>query len=194
VLALLVGAALIVRPPHISPFGMRPLARDVLASGNPNPLVLVVGETRAEGALIAAFAELDRGDIHYVLRGTQMLASGGFMAQGYATRYPDAAAVGQWLTTSGIGWLVLQTGPGAAVMAHDRQVERVIAASGLHPAATEGVPGAGAVLLYRLSTTPPTPAQMAALLARVMPNMSAGQDQKNASNRSSTAPGASSAR
>jgi len=168
-LLVLAGAAAIFVPPRISPYGMGILAERVMHAEDPNQLVLVAGSPRAEGALIAAFDEQDVMRAHYILRATQMLASGGFMAQGYATRFPDIATVRQWLDQSGIGWLVLDISNEAATYAHNRQVADAAASSGWqlverHPAS------GGEVRLYRLSTEIPTPAQITALLSRAAPN------------------------
>ena len=168
-LLVLAGAAAIFVPPHLSPYGMRALAGRVMHAEDTNQLVLVAGSPRAEGALIAAFAEQDLMRAHYVLRATQMLASGGFMAQGYATRFPNAAAFRQWLDQSGIGWLVLDISDEAATYAHNRQVADAAASAGWqlverHPAS------GGEVRLYQRATDAPTPAQITALLSRVVPN------------------------
>jgi 4-amino-4-deoxy-L-arabinose transferase-like glycosyltransferase len=168
-LLLLANAAAIFVPPHLSPFGMRALAREVLAGGGANPLVLVAADTRAEGALIAAFAEFDPERTHYVLRATQMLARGGFMAQGYATRFPDSAAVRRWLADSGIGWLVVDLSGEADFLEHDRQVAEIVASAGWTPVAVRARPG-GEVRLYRLQGEAPSPAQVDALLSHVVPN------------------------
>jgi hypothetical protein len=106
---------------------------------------------------------------HYVLRATQMLATGGFMAQGYATRFPDAAAVRQWLDRSGIGWLVLDISEEAATYAHNRQVADVAASSGWQLVEQHLKPD-GEIRLYKLLDRIPTPAQITALLSRVSPN------------------------
>jgi 4-amino-4-deoxy-L-arabinose transferase-like glycosyltransferase len=190
---LLANAAAIFVAPHLSPFGMRALARDIVDRDGANPLVLVAADTRAEGALIAAFAELDPRRTHYVLRATQMLARGGFMAQGYATRFPDAGAVGRWLADSGIGWLVVDLSGEADFLPHDRQVAEIVNASGWTPVAVVERPG-GEVRLYRLQAAPPTTAQLDALLSHVVPNTALALAQKNDSNAASTDSGASSAR
>lgn len=178
--ALLATAATIYVPPHLSPFGMRAIAREVLARDGANPLVLVVADTRGEGALIAAFAEFDRGRTRYVLRATQMLASGGFMAQGYATRFPDATAVGRWLAGSGIGWLVIDLSADADVFAHDRQMAELVRAAPWTPVAVRARPGGGEVRLYQLQAAPPSPAQRDALLSRVVPNTAPALAQRDA--------------
>lgn len=167
---LLAGAAAIFVPPHLSPYGMPALAGHIMRAEGSNRFVLVAGSTRAEGTLIATFAEQDPARTHYVLRATQMLAGGGFMAQGYATRFPDAAAVRQWLDQSGIGWLVLDVSDEAAVHAHNQQVVDAAASAGWQ--LVEQRPASnGETRLYRLAADmPPTPAQVEALLSRVVPN------------------------
>lgn len=171
-LLLAAGAAAIFVPPHLSPYGMNALAEHVMRAQGSNPLVLVAGSTRAEGTLIAIFAEQDLSRTHYVLRATQMLAGGGFMAQGYATRFPDAAAVRQWFDQSGIGWLVLEIPNEAAGLAHNQQIVEAAAFGGWQLVEQRAASN-GEVRLYRLAAdVPPTPAQMKALLSRVVPNKS----------------------
>ena len=164
---LLLDCATILRPPHVAPFGMPTLARDVLQAGNDNPLVLVAGSTRAEGALIAAFAELDPARSHIVLRATQLLAAGNLMGTQYQTRFADAAEAGRWLADSGIGWLVLDTSAEAAAMAHNRQLLAVVDALPEGALVARLHPASGEVRLYRLTVGPPTPAQIQVLLTRV---------------------------
>jgi hypothetical protein len=165
---LLLDAATIVRPPHVAPFGMAGLARTVLADAGANPFVLGAGSTRAEGALIAAFAELDPGRTRTVLRATQLLAGGNMTGTEYHPRFADAAAAGRWLAGSGIGWLVLEISDEAAGMEHDRQLAAAVAALPVAAlVARLRTGGTGEVRLYRLAADPPTAAQTQALLARV---------------------------
>lgn len=169
-LLLLANAAMIVRLPHVAPFGMDAVARRILDSPDANGLVLVAGSARAEGALIAAFAVRDPACTHYVLRASQMLATSNFMGSRYAARFDDAGAVARWLGSSGIGWLVLDESPDAAKWLHDRQLAAVAgSASGWrlvdqHPTAD------GTLRLYRLPAETPTPEQRRALLAAVTPS------------------------
>lgn len=180
--ALLGNAASIGQAPHVSPFGMPALARHILddsaagpsagpsagasAGASGNPLVLVSGSPRAEGALIAAFAEADPARTHTVLRASQMLADSNFMGSAYRTRFADAAALAEWLAASGIGWLVIETSDESMAFAHDRQLADVIAA---RPADLRQRIGTHEVLLYRLAATPPTPKQLRTLLERASP-------------------------
>ena len=166
---LIAGAAAIFVPPHISPYGMGAFAERVIGAGRSNPFVLVAGSTRAEGALIAAFAEQDSARAFYILRATQMLASGGFMAQGYATRFPNAEAVRQWLDQSGVGWLVLDISDEAATYEHNMQVAETAASAGWQIVERRRASN-GEIRLYRLAKEAPTPAQVEALLSRVVPN------------------------
>jgi hypothetical protein len=154
---------------------MQTLTARVLQAGSRNPLVLVGGSPRAEGAAIATFGEEDRARTYYVLRATQLLASGGFLAQGYNTRFCDAQAVRRWLETSDIGWLVLEFSPEAAIYQHNHQLAAAVEAAGLRPV-EQHLTFVGEVKLYRLAAdTAPTPARTNDLLSRVVPNSSAGQ-------------------
>jgi hypothetical protein len=168
-LLMLGNATSIFVPPHVSPFGMRAMARDLLSRDDRNPLVLVAADPRGEGALIAAFAEFDPGRTHWVLRATQFLARGGFMAQGYATRFSDAGAVRQWLAASGIGWLVVDVSGDPDTLEHHRQIVDAVTAAGWTPIGARKRPG-GELRLYQLRTDAPSQAQMAALLSQVVPN------------------------
>ncbi len=168
-LVLLVGAAAIAAPPHLSPFGILPMVGQILSAGGGNRLVLVAASPRAEGAAVAAFAERDRDRGSYVLRASQQLAQAGFMGQNYAARFADTAALGRWLADSGIGWLLLEQSPEAAHMLHLRQLGATMATAGWPAAAVRAGPN-GEMRLYRLATMPATAAQLQALLARAVPN------------------------
>jgi hypothetical protein len=165
---LLCNAAITLRPPHVQPFGMPAMARAVLRDRDANPFVLAAGSTRAEGALIAAFAELDPARGHTVLRATQLLAAGNLMGTQYQTRFTDAAAAGRWLVGSGIGWLVLDTSAEAAAMAHNRQLLAIAEALPIGALVARQQAAGGEVRLYHLAVPPPTPEQARALLALVL--------------------------
>lgn len=169
---LLVAAALIFVPPRISPFGMPAIAERIIAAEPANPFVLVAGTTRAEGALIAAFAERDPQRAFYVLRATQMFASGGFMGQGYATRFLNSAEMRAWFDQSGIGWLVLENSMEAQSLAHNVQVAQVAADAGWKLVSRQDT-REGDVLFYQLGNgSAPDQRQVQELLSRVRPNTS----------------------
>ncbi len=168
---LLADASVVLRWPHVSDLGMRDFAREILASPDSGPMVLVVGSPRAEGGLIAAFGELDPGHSHYVLRGTQQLAGGSFMGNQYETRFTSTGGLGEWLAGSGLNWLVLDKTTEAQSLLHDKQMAAVMAPPppGWRLADTRHTP-TGAIELYRNQVLAATPAQVQALLARVVPN------------------------
>jgi 4-amino-4-deoxy-L-arabinose transferase-like glycosyltransferase len=167
---LLVDAATLVRVPHVTPFRTDLVASQILHAESFNPLVLVAGSGRAEGALIATFAEADRNRRHFVLRGTQVLSSSTFMGEQYAPRFADTASVERWLADAGIGWVVVDDSPGGATMEHNRQVLAIAASS---PAGWDLVESHrtadGEMRLYRLSKAMPSARQISAALQRVTP-------------------------
>lgn len=192
-LVLVVGAAAMARPPHLSAYGIPALVGQILEANGPNHFILAAGSSRAEGAVIADLAERDPGRRYYALRASQLLSQSGFMAQNYRLRFADAAAVRRWFDDSGIGWLVLDLSGEAATLPHNLHVAEVAATAGWKLVAD--VWGAnGEVRLYRLQEAAPSPAQVQALLSRVMPNTVPMADQRNSSNLASTASGASSAK
>ena len=169
---LLVNAATILELPHVAPFGMDRVARLVLQAEGGNPLVLIAGSGRAEGALIAAFAELDPARTHYVLRGTQLLGTGNFMGTQYQERFADTDELVRWLDDSGIGWLVVDDSGDARELAANRQIDAILAAP--RPGwdlVEDHQSAAGEVRLFRLPTALPTPAQVKDILQRLQPNM-----------------------
>jgi len=169
---LLVNAATIVALPRVAPFGMGRVAQRVLQAEGGNPLVLIAGSGRAEGALIAAFAALDPARTHYVLRGTQLLGTGNFMGTQYQERFATSDELARWLDDSGIGWLVVDDSAVAKALAANRQIDAVLAAP--RPGwelADEHRSSEGEVRLFRLPAARPTPDQMQDILQRIQPNM-----------------------
>ncbi len=168
---LVLNAALVLRWPHVAPFGMQAVAKRILHDRSENPLVLALGSTRAEGALIAAFDELDPGRTHYVLRGTQQLAGGNLMGTRYQSRFATTAAAAAWLADSGIGWLVADMSPDAYALEHDRQLVAVLLAAGSGWTLCDSHKSAdGEVRLYCRPGIMPTPGKVRDLLRRAVPN------------------------
>ncbi len=167
---LLLNAATLVSAPHVTPFGTGVVARRILHAEKFNPLLLVAGSTRAEGALIATFAEADRDRRYFVLRGTQVLSSSTFMGNQYMPRFAESSDLERWLADAGIGWVVVDDSPSGAAMEHNRQV-LAIAAS--RPAGWDLVEShrtaEGEMRLYRLSKAMPSAQQMSVALQRVAP-------------------------
>jgi 4-amino-4-deoxy-L-arabinose transferase-like glycosyltransferase len=168
---LLIDAASIVRLPLVRPFGAEAVAAMIMQAESANPLVLVAGSGRAEGALIAAFAEADRARRFFVLRGTQVLSSSTFMGEQYALRFADPASLEGWLADAGIGWLVVDDSPAGMGMQHNRQVLATAAGA---PAGWKLVDthrtADGEMRLYQLSSTMPSATQMRNALQRVRPS------------------------
>ena len=171
VAALALNAAVVLHWPHVAPFGMRGIAERILDDRSGNPLVLASGSTRAEGALIAAFDELDPRRTHYVLRGTQQLAGGNLMGSRYQTRFTTSAAASAWLADSGIGWLVVDVSPASEAMEHDRQLAAAVSAAGAGWTLCDSHRSAdGEVRLYHRPGVMPTPDELRSLLRRSVPN------------------------
>jgi hypothetical protein len=172
---LLFDAAILLRVPHVTPFGADMVAKLVLHAETFNPLVLVAGSGRAEGALIAAFAEADLSRRHFVIRGTQVLSGSSFMGTQYVPRFADTSGIERWLADAGIGWMVVDDSPGGAAMEHNRQVLAIAASK---PAGWDLVESHrtadGEIRVYRLFKAMPSAAQISDALQRVKP-AAAGQ-------------------
>ena len=169
--ALVLNAALVLRWPHVAPFGMQAVARRILDDRPGNPLVLVAGSTRAQGAVIAAFDELDPDHTHYVLRPAQQLAGGNLMGSRYQARFATTAAAAAWLDGSGIGWTVVDVSPAAAALEHDRQLVAVLSGAGSGWTLRDSHRSAdGEVRLYQRPGVMPTPGEIGGLLRRAAPN------------------------
>jgi hypothetical protein len=167
---LLIDAATVVRAPHVTPFGTDVAVRLILHADTFNPLVLVAGSGRAEGALIATFAEADRDRRYYVLRSTQVLSGSTFMGDRYTLRFADTAGVERWLAEAGIGWVVVDDSPGGAAMEHNRQVLAIAARMPTGWDLVESHRTAdGEMRVYRLSKAMPSAAQISDALQRVKP-------------------------
>ena len=105
-------------PPHVESFW----TGDAFARIAPrrNPLVLVSGGARFEGAMIATAAAADRGRFFYILRASKLLSSSDFMGNGYRQRFSSEADLKYWLLQNQIGWIVTDTSPDS--MRYDHNV------------------------------------------------------------------------
>jgi hypothetical protein len=167
---LLFNAAAISRMPSLSTFHMDVVMRTIIDSSNRNPLILVTGCPRAEGALIAAGAQADTDRSHYIIRGFKALASDDFMGTRYCARFPSSKEVGAWVEKSGIGWIVVDTSPESMAVLHARQVLEYM---------DSGPPGwrvcavlphrDGETRLYVSSKLEPSPALIKEILREVAP-------------------------
>ena len=172
---MLLNAASMFRMPHVTPYGMDAVAKQIIAAHDVSDTVLAAGNDHAEGALIAAFAIADPAQRFYVLRASQELATTNFMGSLYSPRFSTTAELGHWLQNSGIGWLAIDLSPGSMVLRHNRELLRAM---------RRGYPGwrlvfhatgpRGEVQLYRLSDQSATRAQLHALLLRAVPPSLAG--------------------
>jgi hypothetical protein len=102
-----ISTALMAPLPHPVSLHSEVLVRDIMASGEPNMLTLVSGNTSAEGAFIASFAEADRGKRHYVIRAQKALADASWMGDRYTLKFQTPAELAGWIDEVGIGWIVL---------------------------------------------------------------------------------------
>ena len=59
--------------PHVESFHAQAIVDQILRSKTKNPLILISGSSRFEGAIIASLAQTDRDHVFYALRGAQTL-------------------------------------------------------------------------------------------------------------------------
>lgn len=141
---------LIYQPPHTTPLRMDSAAARILGAEAPNPLVLVCGSTRGEGALIAAFALAEAMPTHYVLRGFKTLASGNFMGSDYRMKKERPDQVLAWLAEQQIGWLVVEDTPESLAWPHNRMVVTLAEAGAFGASLADYAVSGGRVLVYAL--------------------------------------------
>jgi hypothetical protein len=108
------------RPPHVEPFG----TDKAFAAIEPrvNPLILISGSARFEGAMIATIAQADHGRFLYALRASKLLSSSGFMGGGYRPRFATAAEMEHWLLDNRIGWIVADSSAESQAFSHNRML------------------------------------------------------------------------
>jgi hypothetical protein len=165
---LILNATLAFNLPYRATFKMDAVTDAILASGSDNPLVLVCANARAEGALIAAFAEKDRARSHFVIRGTKAVASSDFMGRGYKLRFDNIADLKRWIEDTKIGWLVIVDVPLLPGMAHMDQMAELEAT---HPARwnliAEQKTDISDARIFRLPGGSPTEAEIENLLKQI---------------------------
>lgn len=169
--AFALNAATTFRLPPASPRTMNQVAREIIASRSPAPLVLVASSSYGEGALIAAFAAFDPAHSHYIIRASKSLAKSDFLGSDYRARFNTAGGVQRWIEESHISWLVLDDAPGSMEMLHDRQL--VALADNGEPGwrlVSEQQQSQGLVRVFRLTGAPASRAQIAAVLRQVAPD------------------------
>ncbi len=96
-----------------------------LGSAERNSFILVGSNPGGEGAVIADVATTDRARTTYVIRGFKALASGNFMGTDYHPRFADANEMQRWIETSGIGWVVIETGQESLSWRHNAELLRL---------------------------------------------------------------------
>jgi hypothetical protein len=168
--AACVSIAFVFAPPHMSSFGMNRLAAAVEAAAAPNPLVLVCAGPNAEGAAIAAFAAAERVPVHYVLRGSQLLASGDFMGTSYRSKFDTPAALLAWIRDQRIGWVIVETSRASLAWRHDQMMQAVLEAGVDDWVKTASFRHTdGTTLLYRLPAAGAVPDGLAGILETIGP-------------------------
>jgi hypothetical protein len=120
--AVLIPAA--VEVPAKLRFGVLEAAAQVWASRPAaNPAVLIAGSDAAEGAAVAALAELDpaRPSL-FAVRGTRLLGGGGYNRADYLPRYATPQEVMAAIDAYAIPLVILRTHDGGGDWAHVGQV------------------------------------------------------------------------
>lgn len=112
------------RAPHVESFR----TQDAFAAvgRTSNPLLLICGAPRFEGAMIATVAQADGGRFFYALRATKLLSSSDFMGRGYRQRFASAADLKAWLTRNQIGWIAIDTSAESMRFPHNRMLLSVL--------------------------------------------------------------------
>jgi hypothetical protein len=151
VLVFITSTVLLVQLPHAVSLHSDVLVRDIMSSGQPNMLTLVSGNTGAEGAFIASFAEADRGRQHYVIRAQKALASASWMGDRYTLRFLTPEEVASWINDVGIGWIVLDTDSRRSEFPHSALLKHAIDEGLLHATLRDVVEhDGGRISLYEL--------------------------------------------
>lgn len=141
----------------------------IMASGDPNSLVLISGSVPAEGSMVASFAITDRPPHQfYVIRAQKALAKTDWMNLNYNLRFSSGKEIAQWLIDNQIGWVILD---------HDDRTPNFQHNAMLQSAMEQDMPTAKAVLttehphgfsvLYKLSAAAQN-AQISTKLATVL--------------------------
>jgi hypothetical protein len=151
VAVLAVSIALVFRLPQPRSFQSARLAEAILASGEPNPLILVTGSVMAEGAFISSFAERDPAAKYYVIRAQKVLAASNWMGTDYRLKFTTAAAMADWISQEKIGWIVLDSDTLEPEFPHAALLQQALDQGLLaaKPVATSPHPG-GRMALYAL--------------------------------------------
>jgi hypothetical protein len=126
IVLLAIGIAVTFETPHVESFGAQPIVASVEAAKSPNPLVLVSGSPRFEGAVIAAFALHETAPVRYVVRASKVLSSGNFMGSDYKPRFATPAALQDWLKTNEIGFVALCEEHEAVRYSHNAMLQEAI--------------------------------------------------------------------
>jgi hypothetical protein len=158
-------------PPHVESFRTGEAFAQIAGARGANPLILVSGGSRFEGAMIATAAQGDRGRFFYVLRASKLLSSSSFMGNGYAQRFNSAAEMRDWLVGSQIGWVVIEDSDEAMRYGHNVMLMDVVA----HDPQTfqpvwQGTRQGEAVTLFQTPAFRAAPQHMAAILAQQAPS------------------------
>ena len=110
-----------------------------LVEDYPKSVILVCADVEGEGMLIAEVAMREARPGHYVLRGTKMLATVGWMGGEYTERFDDTSKMVGFLDSIPVGIVVL--GEGSVGSAHGRRLASVVEGKGWEklPSSTGGL-------------------------------------------------------
>jgi hypothetical protein len=157
------------RPPHVEPFNSQQAVASIVGRSEKNPLILISGSTRFEGAMIASLAETANGSKYYGLRATKVLASGNFMGSTYEPRFKEAAELKKWLRDSQIGWVALDASEESSQFSHNRLLLSILADEEFHRVWEKAEKGSP-VMVYQTPWSEVTPTHLTKTLADQAPS------------------------
>jgi len=129
---VLISIATIFEKPHVEPFNAARVVALIEEQKSPNPLVLTSGSVRFEGSMIAAFAEQESTPVHFVVRGTKVLASGDFMGFTYKARFQGTKDMKDWILANQIGYVVISDNSDGSRFSHNATLRALLGADGSH--------------------------------------------------------------
>jgi hypothetical protein len=154
--------------PHIESFRTREAFAKIGAGKN--PLVLISGSSRFEGAMVATIAQADHARFLYALRASKMLSSSSFMGNGYRTRFDAPAQMQDWLLRNQIGWIVIDTSPDSMRYPHNRMLLALAESQPkLFYAASRTARPDGTIAVFKTRASATTPQHKDSILAEQAP-------------------------
>jgi Dolichyl-phosphate-mannose-protein mannosyltransferase len=157
--------------PHVESFHTQKIVDRILNSKTKNPLILVSGSSRFEGALIASLAQTDRDHVFYALRSTSLLASSNFMGSSYELRFTSESAMRDWLVQNKIGWIIVDRSPESLAFSHERMLLSVLASnSGTFHTVWRDVRADGDVLIVETPSSALAPNPRDKIFGKLLPS------------------------